>query len=224
MVASLSSDSKSGNCRRSRRIIVFLGILLVVICTGIFCFRHVGKWLMVQDPLSHSNAIVVLSGGMPYRAEEAARLYRQGYAPQVRLTQPRERPADLTTLGVEYRGEEFYNRQVLEHLGVPTAAIRVLSPPIENTADEVRAIVEEMRREGARQVMIVTSPQHTRRVHALWKRLAGKNVTAVIRAAPEDPYDAEHWWRDTHDINAVMHELLGLMDSEAGLPVRPSAR
>lgn len=223
MVAGLNSDSERVSSRRGRGTLIFLGIVLVVICAGVFCFRDVGQWLVVEDPLSHAGAIVVLSGGMPYRAEEAARLYRGGYAPQVWLTQPLGTEEDVATLGVEYRGEEFYNQQILEHLAVPAAAIRILSPPIINTADEVRAIAAEMRVEGMPQVIIVTSPPHTRRVHALWKRLAGENVSCIIRAAPEDPYDAAHWWRDTHDINIVMHELLGLIDADAGLPVRRHA-
>jgi hypothetical protein len=67
----------------------------------------------------------------------------------------------------------------------------------------------------------VTSPQHTRRVKALWNRLADKNLTAIVRAAPDDPFDAEHWWRNTRDALFVVREVLGLMNVWAGLPVRP---
>jgi len=224
MVAGLSPNPALVSSHCGRRIIIFLSIVLVFICASVFCFRNVGKWLVVEDPLSRAGAIVVLSGGMPYRAEEAARLYRSGYAPEVWLTQPMGAAESVGTLGVEYRGEEFYNQQILERLGVPAAAIRILTPSILNTADEVRVVAEEMRRSDMRQVIIVTSPPHTRRVHALWKRLAGERLACAVRAAPEDPYDAKHWWRDTNDVNAVMHELLGLIDSQAGLPVRPAAR
>ena len=55
-----------------------------------FCFFHVGKWLVVEDPLEHAQAIVVLSGRMPMRALEAAKLYNAGYAPEVWLTRSSE--------------------------------------------------------------------------------------------------------------------------------------
>jgi len=60
-------------------------ILLLLVCGmilfGAIAFLEVGKWLVVEDSLTQSRAIAVLSGNMPLRAIEAAKLYRQGYAP-----------------------------------------------------------------------------------------------------------------------------------------------
>jgi hypothetical protein len=58
-------------------------------------------------------------------------------------------------------------------------------------------------------------------VKALWNKLADKNLTAIVRAAPDDPYDADHWWRNTRDALSVVREILGLMNVWAGLPVHP---
>jgi len=46
-------------------------------------FPRVGRWLVVEDPLDKAQAIVVLSGRIPMRAKEAARLYKAAYAPQI---------------------------------------------------------------------------------------------------------------------------------------------
>jgi hypothetical protein len=46
----------------------------------------IGQWLMVADPLEPAKAIVVLSGRVPFRALEAASIYREGLAPEVWLT------------------------------------------------------------------------------------------------------------------------------------------
>jgi uncharacterized SAM-binding protein YcdF (DUF218 family) len=78
-----------------------------------------------------------------------------------------------------------------------------------------------MRRNGKTKVIIVTSPAHTRRVKTLWKKVVGENPKAIIRAAPEDPFDADHWWRNTRDGLAVVGEMLGLLNTWAGLPVQP---
>ena len=43
----------------------------------------VGRWLIVCDPLQRSTAIAVMGGELPYRAMEAAAIYRQGWAPEV---------------------------------------------------------------------------------------------------------------------------------------------
>src|SRR5207244_1097620 len=89
----------------------------------------VGSWLVVADPLEPAAAIVVLGGHAPFRAMEAAALYRQHWAPAVWLTRPVQpsEAAAFRALGMEPGGEEAINREVLARLGVPPRAIRVLS-------------------------------------------------------------------------------------------------
>jgi uncharacterized SAM-binding protein YcdF (DUF218 family) len=196
-------------------------ILLVVLAAAIVAWRGVGRWLVREDPLTHADALVVLSGGLPYRAEAAAHYFESGYAGEVWLTRP-EGPSDqLKELGIQYVGEEDYNRQILSHLHVPESDVRVLPDTIIDTEQEVEDITRELRKAGKSRVIIVTSPEHTRRVRALWRHLAGEDLKAIVRAAPEDPFDADHWWRNTRDALSVVRELLGLMNVWAGLPVRP---
>jgi uncharacterized SAM-binding protein YcdF (DUF218 family) len=182
----------------------------------------VGKWLVVEDPLEKAEAIVVLSGRLPIRAVEAARLYRAGYAPEIWLTHPEQPTASLAAIDIPYSGEDFYNARVLEHYGVPSTAIRVLDPPINNTADEVRVIADELARQHAATIIVVTTKAHTRRVHHLWQRYSGRQGRAVVRAAQDDPYDPAHWWRSTGDALDVVREVLGLLNAWTGLPLRPS--
>jgi uncharacterized SAM-binding protein YcdF (DUF218 family) len=196
-------------------------ILLVVLAAAILAWRGVGRWLVREDPLTHADALVVLSGGLPYRAEAAAHYFESGYAGEVWLTRP-EGPSDrLKELGIQYVGEEDYNRQILNHLHVPESDVRILPDTIMDTEQEVEDITRELRKAGKSRVIIVTSPEHTRRVRALWRHLAGEDLRAIVRAAPEDPFDADHWWRNTRDALSVVRELLGLMNVWAGLPVRP---
>lgn len=202
--------------------------VLAVICIAalagllVAIFAGVGQWLVVEDPLRKAQALVVLSGRMPIRATEAARLYREGYAPQIWLTHPQEPTASLAALGIPDPGEDFYNTKILQHEGVPTTAIRVLDPPIDNTADEMRAITQALGPESATAVIIVTSKAHTRRVHTLWQRFSNGQSHAIIRAASNDPFDPAHWWRSTGDALDVLREVLGLLNAWAGLPLRPA--
>lgn len=212
----------SGNRRVfTRRRVIALAIALLLILAGIFAFRGVGRWLVRQDPLARADAIVVLSGSTPYRAEGAADLYRDRYAPQVWLTRPESPVGALAAMGIPYTGDEDYNREVLIHDGVPAAAIHILPAVVVDTEQEIEEISRVMRDGRTSSVIIVTSPQHTRRVRALWRRLAAANQKAIIRAAPEDPFDADHWWRNTRDAYSVARELLGLANAWLGLPVRP---
>ena len=203
----------------------FTGVPLFAIISGLavvalIILLGVGRWLVVEDPLEKAQAIVVLSGRMPMRAQEAARLYNGGWAPQVWLTRSVEPAASLQEMHIAYIGEDFFNSRVLMHEGVPSNAILILEPAINNTIDELRVITAELERSKAKTVTIVTTKAHTRRVHTLWRELStGRRV--IVRAAPNDPFAPDHWWRTTRDALDVVREVLGLLNAWAGLPLHP---
>jgi uncharacterized SAM-binding protein YcdF (DUF218 family) len=207
--------------KHALRYIVLTAVLLVAALSGVFAFRNAGLWLIHEDSLSRGDVILVLSGGMPYRAEEAANVYRAGYAPEVWLTHPVSPAADLRVMGIEYEPEEHYDAEVLQERGVPAADIRVLPNEIVDTEQELQEAGDEMKREGKSTIIIVTSMQHTRRTSVLWRDLIGSYPRAIVHGAPEDPFDAGHWWRNTRDSLALVREYLGLLNAWTGLHVRP---
>lgn len=204
---------------RSRRRFVLVTVACAFLALVLLAFFGVGRWLVVEDPLGKARAIAVLSGRMPLRALEAAKLYRQGYASEVWLTRTSEPRESLKTMGIPFEGEEVYSTRVLIHEGVPANAIRVLEPPIVNTADEVRLISKALEREKDPCVILVTTKPHTRRVRLLWRKLAPGEHRAIVRAAVNDPFDQRHWWRSTGDALDVVREVLGIMNAWAGLPL-----
>jgi len=220
----MSVENKSATIppkHRRTRWIVF-GLLGIVLLSALICLLGIGRWLVAEDPLQKAQAIAVLSGRMPMRAMEAAKLYREGFAPKVWLTHSTEPGAMLKTMGVSYVGEDIYNVQVLMHEGVPADAIRLLEPPIINTADELLAVSEALEAGKGTSVIIVTTKVHTRRVRILWNRLAAGRGQAVVRAASDDPFDPRRWWRTTGDALDVVREFLGILNAWAGLPLRPA--
>lgn len=201
--------------------IAVLVVPILLCAAAALAFRGVGRWLVCQNSLRPADAIVVLSGGLPWRAEEAANIFRLGDAHEIWITREDSPAEELAPMGIQYLGEDYYSRQILIHNGVPDADIRVLPESIVNTQQEVAEIARELHREGKTSAIIVTSPPHTRRVRALWRKLVGSNPTAIVRAAPQTPYDADHWWRNTRDTYAVVRELMGLANVWVGLPVHP---
>ena len=213
-----ATSSKKGELGRGRTILIAF-VLFFCLCVAIFL--GVGRWFVRENALAKSGAIVVLSGGMPERALQAAEIYKAGYASEVWLTQPVEPKRTMASLGISFEGEEETSRRVLQHEGVPERAIRVLTPGIVNTADEMRVIANSMAGAKNTQVIVVTSKVHTRRVQALWNRLESDRGQIIVRAAETDSFDALHWWRSTHDALDVVREVLGLLNVWAGLPVNP---
>ncbi len=205
---------------RKPRLWPFLALAVTGAC--LFAFFHLGRWLIVEDPLQNAAAIAVLSGRMPNRALEAAKVYKQGYAPQVWLTHSMEPGATLSRLSVPYQGEEVYDRLILIQEGVPESAIHVLDPPILNTVDEMATIGQALSHSSPRRVILVTSKVHTRRTHTLWKQLNAAGGEAIVHGDSGDSFNPDQWWSHTSDALDVVRELLGLINAWAGLPLRPA--
>jgi uncharacterized SAM-binding protein YcdF (DUF218 family) len=201
---------------------IFVIALLLVLTTVVVLFLNVGRWLVVEDPLEKANAIVVLSGRIPMRALEAARLYQSGWAPQIWLTHPNEPTASLAALDIDAPGEDALNAKILQHTGVSPADIHTLTPAISNTADELGAIAAEAEKQNASVVIIVTTKAHTRRVHALWKKYAISRARVIVRTPVDDSFDPVHWWRSTTDALDVVREVLGMFNVWFGMPLRPA--
>jgi uncharacterized SAM-binding protein YcdF (DUF218 family) len=199
--------------------------MVVVALIGLIVagFLNLGRWLVREDPLESADAIAVLSGRMPERALEAARIYKQGYAPELWLTHAVEPQETLRKLSVRYIGEDEYDKDIFLHEGVPASAIHILGPPIVNTADEMKTIGAALQTTPHRAVILVTSRVHTRRTRKLWDLLSSQDGRAIVRGVSDDPFDPTHWWKNTGDALDVVREFLGLLNAWAGLPLKPAS-
>ena len=198
---------------RARGLVVAALVLvaLAVVVHGP-ALRLIGRALVVEDPVTKADAIVVVAGGTPSREETAATLFREGLAPDVVLSNPftPDRVRHLIAMGarrLDYQGEA---RVVLEHRGVPAKAIVALPQPVKTTEAELKAVGELARSRGWRRVILVTSPQHSRRVKLVWWRQAPPDIQSIVRIAQDDDFLDGDWWRKRREAEAVLHEYLGL--------------
>jgi uncharacterized SAM-binding protein YcdF (DUF218 family) len=201
-----------------------VGLALVLVAGVVpWAASTLGHWLVVADALQPARAVVVLSGRVPFRAMQAASIYRGGWAPEIWISRPSRTPEELALrrLGIEPQTEEARNHQVLERLGVAPSVVRVLETGVLNTMEEVEAIARELRRVGGDRVILVTSKTHTRRVKESWRALVGDSPHAIVQHSPEERFDSGRWWQHTGDALDVSREVLGLMNVWAGFPVRP---
>lgn len=198
---------------RGRRVVgAALAIALLAVVAHGPALRLIGRALIVEDPLAKADAIVVVAGATPSREEAAATLYRDGLAPAVVLSNQFTPPRvhDLIALGarrLDYQGE---SRVVLEKHGVPRPAIVALPSPVKTTEAELRVVGEAARARGWRRVILVTSPQHSRRVKLVWRREAPGDIEGLVRVVPGDDFLDGDWWRKRRQAEAVLHEYLGL--------------
>ena len=206
---------------RQRKLVLLGGAAASMVLAGV-AVAGCGHWLSASDAPVRSDAIVVLGGHMPYRAMEAAELYNKDYAPEVWLLAGDVHPEHRTMsrLGVEIVPEHVYNFQLLTRLGVPGSAVRVLQGGVHTTREEILRIRSELDRRGLRNVLIVTSGYHARRVKLTWRQLAGQQQRALVCRTAAGSSHADRWWSHPADVYAVAHEILSIMNTWAGFPLQ----
>jgi len=197
--------------------IVVLVALLVVALVAVVAHRPLlraaGRILVVEPSDGPADAIVVVAGSTPTREALAATLFRERRAPVVvvsRQTMP-VRVQQLLDLGIrplDFQGESV---AALEKYGVPRAAIVTLTKPVEITEMELRAVAAEAHTRGWRRVLLVTTPNHSRRVRLIWHREAGPGIEAGIAMIDDECSADRTWWRRRRCSEAVLHEYLGLI-------------
>lgn len=157
------------------------------------------RLLIVKSELASADAIVVLSGSSTYleRADWAAKLYSEGRAPAVILTN------DRLISGwdrVEERNPYFYElaARELQKRGVPESKIQVVSDIALGTYEESLGLRDYATAHKLKRLLVVTSAYHTRR--ALWSMrhaCEGSGIQIGIDGPPpgwQTPSSSTWWW------------------------------
>ncbi|MBI2318711.1 MAG: YdcF family protein [Betaproteobacteria bacterium] len=163
----------------------------------------ISDWLTRADQPAPASAIVVL-GGDPTRALEAAELYRAGLAPRVFITAPIRARFEqrLDRIGVPYPREEDLTRQVLVRNGVPDSAITLLGRDLVSTAQEAAALRRKLGESGS--ALVVTSPYHVGRSRLIIGRELARERFRVLGSRFE-PFP-DPWWGDREAARNVILE------------------
>lgn len=156
------------------------------------------RFLIVRSPLTHADAIVVLSGSAAHveRSQWAAQLYRNGLAPKIILTNDNRMGGWSEPL----QRNPFYferSRDQLLKAGVPLEAIEIRLEPVSSTYEEAQLIRVVQRAEGLKSMVLVTSPYHSRRAFWTFRRVLGGSDTEIaIEPVALDPSSPppKTWW------------------------------
>ncbi len=201
---------------RRRRLLGIVALVLLLAVTGWALhkpvLRAVANALIVEDALADADALVVVAGGAPFRERAVADLFKQGWAPRVIVSRP-VNPAPVAALvemGVRPLDLQGESRAALLHFGVPAAALVTINQTAQVTEDELALVRQEARSRGWRRLILVSSPEHTRRVKTIWYRRGTNGVEAIVRATPYGHFPRDGWWRERRMAERVLHEYLGL--------------
>ena len=199
---------------RHQRWLKWLGVLaLVGVLLAAIAWQTRERWLsamihawVVNDPVETADAVVVLGGGAQYRAFAAAKLYGAKRVPKVLFLDIALSPEEA---GRVVSHETELIGRVLDHEGVPKSAQETIGQAVTSTRDEILAVREWARRNGAHTIIVPTDPFHTRRLSRLGQKLfAGSDTRLVVVAVDLPGYRWQEWWRHDRGVLSFQNELI----------------
>jgi uncharacterized SAM-binding protein YcdF (DUF218 family) len=189
-------------------------LLLLWVITALllmFFFRYniltaAGNFLIVEDNLKPCTYAFVLSGGPWDRGNEAARLFKEGMADTLVCT-GENIPHDFKALGLNLTESEITEKNLINQ-GIPQGNILLIRQGT-STQEESEIILSFCKQKGVKQIIVISTDFHTRRISQVFKRkFRQENIEVLICAAPSSSYDARQWWKSENGLIALNNEYI----------------
>ena len=195
---------------RLRRLAALL--LCIVLLLGLcFVFRAplltglADLWI-IDQPVAKADAVLVLGGGLQYRAFEAARLYKSGACKTVLIVNVGLMPSE--EIGVT-ESETVLVRRVLLKKGVPESAIVEVGNKSRSTWDDLDAAKAWALQQSVHSLIVPTDIFHTRRVRWICRRqFKGSGIDTFVTAIQPIDYQHNSWWRHEAGVISFQNEVV----------------
>ncbi len=195
-----------------RKIGIFLLLVSVSLCFAYFfhasLLSRYAKWFHLQNATKGADAIICLSGGKFTRVPESLRLWNQGFAPLLFVTDEKPRNSNLKDL--EMSNLKFAN-EVTKRMkfSAKWELLPSTTGGATSTFDEAQDTLIYAEKKGWEKVILVTDEFHTRRsMLAFTKVFEGSQIEVQIAGAPNETFDAMNWWKSDTGILAYFSESI----------------
>ncbi len=167
--------------------LIFTVALLAIIFFHARILAALGSYLVVEDQPKQADIALVLAGDqLGNRILRAAELVRQGYVPKVLVSGPGPvyglYECDLAipfAVKAGYPESYFIHFEHMAH----------------STQEEAQDAAAELKKLGARHVLLVTSDYHTRRSARIF-RAAAPDIEFTMIPAHDQYFSAGGWWHN----------------------------
>ncbi|MEK4352843.1 YdcF family protein [Paenibacillus sp. FSL R5-0475] len=182
----------------NRKFVLFICLLLLII--GLF---SAGSFLVLSESPKQADVIIVLSGGQG-RVEQAAELYKAGYAPYIILSNAKEstsKSGDMVQTALK--------------LGIPKDLIYT-EKAAESTYQNAEFTLPIMQEHDFKSAIVVSSDFHMRRVNFLFDRVYKKSKIELTYVGSPSVYNAERWWSDRKSRETTFNEYVKIIGNTFG--------
>ncbi len=168
--------------------------------------KGIGNYLDDGEEAVPAQRIFVLGGGSYDRGSKAARLWYQGFAPQIICTGDYI-SGTVKTLGFDYTEAEITRMRVLSfdidsNLVIPYSFGS-------STMEESDLILALCKKEKWNKIIIVSDVFHTKRIRNVFeKKYLKEGIQTIIIGAPSSRYKEDNWWNYERGLIMVNNEYL----------------
>ncbi|SVA21100.1 uncharacterized protein METZ01_LOCUS73954, partial [marine metagenome] len=170
-------------------IIFFCGVIAVSISQYRSILTAYAKFFTVNNATPGADVIVVLSGGKDTRIPHALKLFEEGYAPEILLTDEKKRNFRFAHL---FPTNEMIAQTMIEELemSVPVSTIRSQKGGATSTFDEAYDLLKLSEKKRYGHLILVTDAFHTRRAyHAFQTVFEDTEIKIEMSAASNEIFN-----------------------------------
>ena len=180
-----------------------------------------GTLLIAEVEPFPADAIVILGGGGPDRAREAADLFNDGLAPRVVITtgEAPDNYRELAELGIALVLPHENYLRVLNGFGVTDADIVRIEDASSESMDELRGVRQFAVDRGWSRLIVVTSNYHSRRALLITDYVFDAEWQIAVVGSRYSEFRPNGWWREVRHVRTFLIEFQKLLAYE--LYLRP---
>jgi len=197
------------NKKITNTIFLFVFLSLIIFFFSNQILRGLANYLIVEDEITFVENAAVLSGGAFDRATHAAQLWNNNQIATILCTGNNLSP-DLKALNIDTLENQITKTRLLNQ-GVSPSEIILINEG-SSTFEEAEAILQYCLSNQLKEILIISSKFHTRRIHQVFKKkFKAHGIKVFISGATSSAYDEFQWWKSENGCIALNNEYIKLI-------------
>tara|TARA_B100000686_G_scaffold103521_1_gene110860 strand:+ start:421 stop:1062 length:642 start_codon:yes stop_codon:yes gene_type:complete len=188
-------------------IILFSGVIAVTVSQYRSILTAYAMFFTVNNATPGADVILVLSGGNDTRIPHALKLFEEGYAAEILLTDEKKN----LRFSHLFPNNEMVAQSMIEELdmSVPVSTIQSQNGGATSTFDEAYDLLKFSENKKYRHLILVTDAFHTRRAyHAFQTVFEDTKIKIEMSAASNEIFNVNNWWTSDQGISAYVLESI----------------